>query len=55
MSNSKTCNGNNNNKCCLEKNTSVTHVTEHIVTHVTYFDTVFIPKILTEINDCMLI
>ena len=23
------------------KNTSVTHVTEHIVTHVTYFDSVF--------------
>ena len=24
------------------KNTSVTHVTEHIVTHVTCFDTVFL-------------
>ena len=24
------------------KNTSVTHVTEHIVTRVTYFDTVFL-------------
>ena len=34
----------------------MTHVTEHIVTHVTYFDTVFfIPKILAEINECMLI
>ena len=37
------------------KNTSVTHVTEHIVTHVTCFDTVFfITKILAEINECML-
>ena len=26
------------------KNTSVTHVTEHIVTHVTCFDTVFYTK-----------
>ena len=34
----------------------MTHVMEHIVTHVTYFDTVFfIPKILAEINECMLI
>ena len=34
------------------KNTSVTHVTEHIVTHVTCFDSFFIPKILAEISEC---
>ena len=33
----------------------MTHVTEYIVTHVTYFDNVFIPKILAEINECKLI
>ena len=35
----------------------MTHVTKHIVTHVTYFDKYcfFIPKILAEINECMLI